>query len=34
MGKEVSNSLICGTKNVVEHHGKMIEILHGHPFEG
>jgi hypothetical protein len=32
--KEVSNSLICGAKNVVEHYGKRIEIHHRHPFEG
>jgi hypothetical protein len=27
--KEVSNFLICGTNNIVEHYGKIINILHG-----
>ena len=26
--------MICGAKNVVEHYGKRVEILHGCPFEG
>ena len=26
--------LICGANNVVKHFGKVIEILHGCPFEG
>ena len=32
--KYVSNFLIFGAKNIVEHYGKRIEILHGCPFEG
>ena len=32
--KQVSNFLICGTKNVVEDNGKRVEILHGRLFEG
>ena len=32
--KQVSNFLICGGNNVVEHHPKKIKILHGCPFEG
>ena len=32
--KQVSNFLICGTYNVVEHYGKRIKILQGCPFEG
>ena len=30
--KYVSNFLICGANNVVQHYRKRIEILHGHPF--
>ena len=32
--KYVSNFLICSANNVVEHHGKIIEILPRCPFEG
>ena len=32
--KQVSNFLICGGNNVVDHYGRRIKILHGCPFEG
>jgi hypothetical protein len=32
--KKVSNILLCGASNAVEHYGKIIAILHGCPFEG
>ena len=32
--KQVSNFLICGANDVLEHYGKRFEILHGCPFEG
>ena len=32
--KQVSNFLMCGANDVVEHYGERIEIMHGCPFEG
>ena len=32
--KQVSDVLICSANNVTDHYGKMIEVLHRHPFEG